>query len=174
MTRRRSLRFATAVPVAIAAVVLAGCTPQGPASVPQPTLVPSEPSSTPTPSETAPVPAPTTDPPEAPSAPFSTDVIIDAVIAKDATAVVAQLGDPIREIDTLAGVDANRSAGEIEVDLGNILTTGENFKPGQDADYETLRNSAYPEFGDPGAVVLFGSQGTLLSFLPNGFLRMVP
>jgi len=119
-----------------------------------------------TPSATEPA-----EPEEPAQAPFDAAVITDSVIAKDAAGVVAQLGDPVRVVDDVAGIDETQAADAAAGSLSNILLNGETFKPGQDADYQALQASSHPEFGGAEAVVLFGSQGTLLSFLPGAFYR---
>jgi len=138
---------------------------------------PSTSSAAPTTPEPSPAPTPTgaPTPTETPGpGALDPDSIAEAVISRDAAGLVAQLGDPIHVIDTLNATDAVKPAAEAQANLIAVIDVGENFKPGQAGDYELLAASAHPEFGAPDAVVLVGSLGSTLSFLPGAFLRLTP
>ncbi len=173
MTPRVLLLPAT---LALAALALTGCLPSTPTPGPAPeTSSPApDPIVTPTPDPTvAPEPEPTDTPvpqPD-PTQPFDADALIDVVIGKDTAAIVAMLGDPIREVDVAAGSDASLIAADAQSTLTNILAIGETFKPAEPDIVAALASSSYPEFGAADAVVFLGSQGTVLSFIPGAFLR---
>jgi len=164
-------RLALVAALAAAGLVLAGCVPQEPAPGPTTTSPgPTAPGPEPTPTPTSPPPSPGPEPePEAPAA-FDPDALVDAVIAKDAAAVVAMLGDPVRQVG--ADGETTRSASEAEADLVAILQIGENFKPAGPDTIAMLGSSGHPEFAADGAVAFDGDLGTVLAFAPGGYLRL--
>jgi hypothetical protein len=159
--------FIAATTLVVAALALAGCdAPAAPSPLPSVTTEPTAtaaPEPTPTPT-TVPVPEPTTPPAASPLDPAA---VIDAVIAKDAAAVVAQLGDPVRVVTDSS--DGSVAASEAEANLSITLTNGENFKPADDATIAALASGPHPEFGAGDAVVMAGSQGTVLAFIAGGY-----